>query len=55
MTKFLTRIINCAAGELKEGDEVQLVVFDVSPHPKEVKRDMVMAERVFFAFEPVKK
>ena len=51
--KFLSRIINCSAGKLKEGDEVQIVVFNVPPHPKEVKKDTFMAERVFFAFEPV--
>lgn len=55
LKRLLTRIINCPAGELKEGDEVQFVVFDVPPHPIEVKRETKMVERVFFAFEPVKK
>ncbi len=53
--RFLSRIINCPAGKLKEGDEVQLVVFPVPAHPMEVKKDTVMVERVFFAFEPVEK
>ena len=50
---FLSRITNCSAGKLKEGDEVQFVVFNVPPYPQEVKKDTVMVERVFFAFEPV--
>lgn len=53
--KFLSRIANCPEGKLKEGDEVQLVVFDVPPHPKEIKKDTVTVQRVFFAFEPVGK
>jgi len=53
--RFLSRIINCPAGKLKEGDEVKLVVFDVPANPLEVKRDTIMAERVFFAFEPAEK
>jgi uncharacterized protein len=53
--KVLSKIINCAAGELKEGDEVQLVVFDVPAMPIEKGRaGIIMNERVFFAFEPVK-
>ena len=55
MKKFLTRIANCPAGTLKEGDAVRLTVFDAPPHPKDVKRDTVMVKRVFFAFEPEKK
>jgi uncharacterized OB-fold protein len=52
---FLTRIVNCPAGKLKEGDEVELVVFEVPPHPMEVgKGGTVMCERVFFAFQPVR-
>ena len=51
--RFLSRIINCPAGKLKEGDEVQVIVFPVPAHPMEVKKDTVMVERVFFAFEPV--
>ena len=54
--RLLTRIINCKAGELKEGDEVQLAVFEVPAIPIEKgKAGTIMAERVFFAFEPVKK
>jgi hypothetical protein len=40
---------------LKEGDEVQFVVFDVPAHPIEIKKETKMAERVFFAFEPAAK
>lgn len=54
--KMITRIVNCQAGTLQRGDEVQLVVFDVPPIPIEKgKAGTIMAERVFFAFEPVKK
>lgn len=53
--RTLSRIINCPAGRLKEGDEVQFVVFDVPAHPIEIKKETIMAERVFFAFEPVAK
>lgn len=52
---MIGRIVNCKEGELKEGDEVQIVVFDVPAHPQEIKRETVMKERVFYAFEPVKK
>ncbi len=41
--------------KLKEGDEVQLVVFEVPAHPIDVKGGIAMKERVFFAFEPVNK
>jgi len=51
----LSRIINCPPETLKEGDEVQLAVFDVPSHPIELKKETIMAQRVFFAFEPVKK
>jgi uncharacterized OB-fold protein len=50
--RILSRIINCSAGQLREGDQVRLAVFDVPGHPIEVKRDTIMAERVYFAFEP---
>jgi uncharacterized OB-fold protein len=53
--RILSRVINCPAGQLKEGDEVQFVAFDVPAHPIEVKKETKMAERVFFAFEPVAK
>lgn len=51
---FFVRIINCAAGELKSGDQVRLAVFDIDPVPQEVGRDVVSMPRVFYAFEPVK-
>ena len=55
MRRLLTRVINCPAGTLKRGDEVQLVVFDIPAMPIEKGRaGTIMAERVFFAFEPVK-
>jgi uncharacterized protein len=54
--RLLTRVINCPAGTLQRGDEVQLVVFDIPAMPIEKGRaGTIMAERVFFAFEPVKK
>ncbi|HUJ67915.1 MAG TPA: Zn-ribbon domain-containing OB-fold protein [Syntrophorhabdales bacterium] len=54
--RLLTRIVNCQAGQLKRGDEVQLAVFDIPAMPIEKGRaGTIMAERVFFAFEPVKK
>jgi len=52
---ILSRIINCKPGEPKEGDEVQLAVFEVPAHPIEVGKETKIVERVFFAFEPVKK
>lgn len=52
---LLSRVINCPPGEPKEGDELQLVVFEVPSHPLEVGQEKRIAERVFFAFEPVKK
>ena len=52
---LLVRIINCEAGQLKIGDEVQFVTFEVPAHPIDVKRDTVICERVYYAFEPVKK
>ncbi|HBE44087.1 MAG TPA: hypothetical protein DDW17_01205 [Deltaproteobacteria bacterium] len=54
--RLLTRIVNCPAGVLKRGDEVQLSVFEIPAIPVEKgKAGTIMAERVFFAFEPVKK
>jgi uncharacterized OB-fold protein len=52
---LLSRIINFKPGEPKEGDEVQLAVFEVPAHPIEVGKETRIVERVFFAFEPVKK
>jgi uncharacterized protein len=51
---FFVRIINCKEGELKSGDKVKLVVFDVDPVPQEVGRNVVEMPRVFYAFEPMK-
>jgi len=54
--RLLTKIINCPAGSLKRGDEVQLAIFDVPALPIDKgKLGTIMSERVFFAFEPVKK
>ena len=50
----LSRIINCEQGKLKEGDEVELVVFDVPSHPMDKRKEKLTMERVFFAFQPVK-
>jgi len=52
---LLTRIVNCKEGQLKQGDEVQLAVFDVPPMRIEVKGTIKEENRVFFAFEPVKR
>jgi uncharacterized OB-fold protein len=52
---LLGRIVNCQEGELKEGDEVRFVTFEIPAHPIEVKKDTKVCERVFYAFEPVKK
>jgi len=52
---ILSRMINCPPETLKEGDGVQLVVFDVPAHPIELRKETKTVERVFFAFEPVKK
>lgn len=51
--RMMSRIINCADGDLKEGDLVRFVTISLPSHPIEVKRDTKMAERFFFAFEPV--
>lgn len=54
--RMISRIANCAVGELQRGDEVQLLVFDVPAMPVEKgKQGTIMMERVFYAFEPVKK
>lgn len=50
--RLLSRVINCPAGQLKEGDKVRLVVFEVPSHPIEIKKETIRAERVYFAFEP---
>jgi uncharacterized protein len=51
----IARIINCKAGQLKEGDEVKMVIFDVPSHPMDVKKETKICERVYYAFEPVNK
>lgn len=51
---LLGRIIHCAEGELKEGDEVKFVVFDVPSHPIDVKKETKICDRVYYAFERVK-
>ncbi|MBI4295490.1 MAG: hypothetical protein HY667_00085 [Chloroflexi bacterium] len=53
--KLMSRIANCEAGKLKEGDDVQLVVYEVPPMVLDVKGGSREVPRVFFAFEPVKK
>jgi uncharacterized OB-fold protein len=52
---LLARIINCKEGQLKEGDEVEFVVFDVPSHPMDVKKETKICDRVFYAFQPAKK
>jgi len=52
--KLISRITNCQVGQLKEGDEVQLTVYDIPPMIIEKREGMVESPRVFFAFEPVK-
>lgn len=52
---IMSRLVNCKVGDVKEGDEVQLSVFPVASHPMDVGKGSVMVDRVFFAFEPVKK
>jgi len=52
--RFLSRIANCEAGQLKEGDEVQLSVYDVPPMILDTREGPKEVPRVFFAFEPVK-
>lgn len=52
---LFTRIVNCKVGQLKEGDEVKLHVFPVDPVPIQVGRNTILNNRVFYAFEPVKK
>jgi uncharacterized OB-fold protein len=50
--RIFARIVNAAVGQLKEGDRVKLHVFPVPPVPMEKGREVVKAERVYFAFEP---
>jgi uncharacterized protein len=53
--RMLSRIVNCPAGQLKEGDEVQLLVFTIPPMIMDSKEGPKESPRVFFSFEPVKK
>lgn len=50
--RLLTRIVNCPAGKLKPGDQVNFTVFKIPSHFMDVKREVKIVERVFFAFEP---
>ncbi len=52
--KLFVRIVNCKAGELKEGDKVRLKVFPIQPIPVQLGRETVEKERYYYAFEPVK-
>jgi len=52
---LFVRIINSRSGEVKIGDEVQFVSYEVEPHPMDVKKDSRVCERYYYAFEPVKK
>jgi hypothetical protein len=52
---LIARIINCAPGEVKPGDTVQFVTFAVPSHPMDVKKETKICDRVYYAFEPVKK
>lgn len=51
---YLARVINCKAGELKEGDRVKISVFPIESVPADGRRGAVIEqERVFFAFEKI--
>ncbi len=51
---FISRIINCGRGELKEGAKVRFVSFPIEPFPAEFGKETLEIERYYFAFEPVK-
>ena len=51
--RLLTRVVNCPAGQLKEGDELQLFVFTIPAMLMDSKEGPKESPRVFFAFEPV--
>jgi hypothetical protein len=53
--RMISRIVNCPAGQLKEGDEVKLFVFPIPPMYIDTREGTKESPRVFFAFEPVKK
>ena len=50
--RIFARVVHAKMGQLKEGDRVKLHVFPVPPVPMDKGREVVNAERVFFAFEP---
>jgi uncharacterized protein len=50
---LMGRIINCKEGQLKEGDTVKFVVYEVAAHPMDVKKESKICERVYYAFEPI--
>jgi uncharacterized OB-fold protein len=52
---LFTRIVNCKVGQLNEGDEVKLCVFPVDPVPIQVGKEVIVKDRVFYAFEPAEK
>jgi uncharacterized OB-fold protein len=52
---LFVRVINCASGQLKIGDEVQFVSFEVDAHPIDVKKESKICELYYYAFEPVNK
>jgi uncharacterized OB-fold protein len=52
--RMLSRIVNCPAGQLKDGDEVKLFVFSIPPTCLDAKEGVKESPRFFFAFEPVK-
>jgi uncharacterized OB-fold protein len=53
MTMFV-RLVNCQPGEVREGDEVRLVVFPIPEVPQETRSGVIKQERVYYAFEPVR-
>jgi len=53
--RMISRIVNCPAGQLKEGDGVKLFVFPIPPMYIDTREGTKESPRVFFAFEPVKK
>ena len=51
--RLFSRIVNCKVGQLKEGDEVRLYVFPVDPVPIQIGKEVIVKDRVFYAFEPL--
>lgn len=52
--RLFSKIVNCGMGELKEGDTVKLHVFSIPAVPIQKGKEVVLNERVYFAFEPIK-